>query len=225
MARSRSVSVPSSGGCGGSHARRAGQLAQPGDAGRRALEEQHVAGEQDLVAVDVGDPVALAADGHHAHADVGRAARGRRAAGGPCASRRAPARGATPPRPSDRSATSSRGMPRRWVTMRAMSTAALPMRSMAPMTWSTDAMASASRGRAGGQHAHGAHVVHQLGHAAPRARRPPRPCPGRRSRARRRPGRPSARRCPSPPRASSAGCVVARRSPVATSVPGVGAAA
>ena len=30
--------------------------------------------------------------------------------------------------------------------MRPMSTAALPMRSMAPTTWSTDAMASASRG-------------------------------------------------------------------------------
>ncbi len=47
---------------------------------------------------------------------------------------------------SDRSATSSRGMPRRWVTMRAMPAAALAMRSMALITWSTEAMASASRG-------------------------------------------------------------------------------
>ena len=45
----------------------------------------------------------------------------------------------------DRSATSSRGMPSRWVTMRAMSTASLAMRSMAPMTWSTEAISSASR--------------------------------------------------------------------------------
>ena len=37
-------------------------------------------------------------------------------------------------------------MPRRWVTIRAMSTAALPIRSMEEMTWSTDAMASASLG-------------------------------------------------------------------------------
>ena len=48
---------------------------------------------------------------------------------------------------ADRSATSSRGMPRWWVTMRAMSTASLAMRSMAPMTCSTDDMASASSGR------------------------------------------------------------------------------
>ena len=37
-------------------------------------------------------------------------------------------------------------MPRLWVTMRAMSTAALPMRSIDEMTWSTEAIASASFG-------------------------------------------------------------------------------
>ena len=47
----------------------------------------------------------------------------------------------------DRSATSSRGMPRRCVTIRAMSTASLPMFSIAEMTWSTDAISSASCGR------------------------------------------------------------------------------
>ena len=44
----------------------------------------------------------------------------------------------------ERSATSSLGMPSWWVTMRVMSTAALAMRSMAPITWSTEAIASAS---------------------------------------------------------------------------------
>ena len=49
--------------------------------------------------------------------------------------------------------------------MRAMSTAALAMRSMAQITWSTDAMASASLRVAGGQDAHGAHVVDEVVHA------------------------------------------------------------
>ena len=52
--------------------RRGGQLAEPDDAGRRPLEEQHVARQQHLVALDVGDPVAVAADGHDPHAGGNR---------------------------------------------------------------------------------------------------------------------------------------------------------
>ena len=48
------------------------QLAQPGDARRRAPQEQHVAGQHDLLALDVGDPLAVAADGHDAHAGLHR---------------------------------------------------------------------------------------------------------------------------------------------------------
>ncbi len=47
---------------------RRGQLAQPDDARRRPFEEQHVTGHQHLVALDVGDPVPVAPDGHHPHA-------------------------------------------------------------------------------------------------------------------------------------------------------------
>jgi hypothetical protein len=46
-----------------------GQLAQAGDAGRRAVQEQDVARQERLVAADVGDPVATPVDGNHPHAD------------------------------------------------------------------------------------------------------------------------------------------------------------
>ena len=48
--------------------------------------------------------------------------------------------------------------------MRAMSTAALPMRSMELITWSTDAIASASLGCRAASTRHGPHVVHEVGH-------------------------------------------------------------
>jgi hypothetical protein len=44
------------------------QLADAHDAGRRALEEERVTGDEDLVAGHVGDPLALPPDGHDAHA-------------------------------------------------------------------------------------------------------------------------------------------------------------
>ena len=50
------------------------------------------------------------------------------------------------------------------MTMRAMSTAALAIRSMAEMTCRTDAISSASRRVAGGEDAHGPHVVHEGRH-------------------------------------------------------------
>ena len=48
--------------------RRGGQLAEPVDARRRPLEEEDVAGQDDLVAVDVDDPLPLPADRHDPHA-------------------------------------------------------------------------------------------------------------------------------------------------------------
>ena len=76
------------------------QLAQTGDARRRAAQEDHVAGQADRVAVDVGDPVALAADGHHAHARLHGQLRAPPAAGGRGGCPRGCGRGATPPRRS-----------------------------------------------------------------------------------------------------------------------------
>jgi hypothetical protein len=48
------------------------QLPQPGDAGRRAPQEQDVAGHEDVLALDVGHPLAVAADGDDAHAGLDR---------------------------------------------------------------------------------------------------------------------------------------------------------
>ena len=48
------------------------QPAQLGDPGGRALEEQHVAGPQHLVALDVGDPFVLPPDGDHPHPHLDR---------------------------------------------------------------------------------------------------------------------------------------------------------
>ena len=47
----------------------------------------------------------------------------------------------------DRSPMSSFGMPSRWVTIRVMSMAAFPTPSIALITWSTEAIDSASDGR------------------------------------------------------------------------------
>ena len=126
--------------------RRRRQLPQAVDAGRRAPEEEHVAGRAQRVAVDVGDPLAARGGWPRPACRVctgsSRSDSGRRA-------RWLFSRTRTRCETSsalERSATSSRGMPRRWVTMRAMSTAALAMRSMDEITWSTDAISSASFG-------------------------------------------------------------------------------
>jgi hypothetical protein len=51
---------------------RAGHGPQPRNATGRSLQEHDVAGHEDLVAVDVGDPLAVPPDGHHCHARLGR---------------------------------------------------------------------------------------------------------------------------------------------------------
>ena len=53
-------------------ARRAGQLADQVDALLRALEEQHVAGGEDLVATGAEDPMHVAPDRDHPHPGLGR---------------------------------------------------------------------------------------------------------------------------------------------------------
>ena len=50
---------------------RAGELAQLGDAFRRAAQDEHVVGQQHLVAVGVDHPLLAAPDGDDAHADLG----------------------------------------------------------------------------------------------------------------------------------------------------------
>ncbi len=72
MARSRSETAASSEACGRLPLRGAGQRAELGDAGGRPLEEQHVAGQKDEVTFHVVDPVPVAADGHDPHAHLHR---------------------------------------------------------------------------------------------------------------------------------------------------------
>ena len=161
-ARSRSVIAGFSSTAAATPRGRTRELAELVDAVARAAQDQHVVGEHELVAVGVDDPVAAAPDRDD------RACR-RPSAARPLRARRPascePARTRTRCDTSSaapRSATSAAGMPRRCVTTRLMSTAALPMRSIADTTCSTPAICSASRFERPGEHAHLAHLVHEL---------------------------------------------------------------
>ena len=76
------------------------QLPEPRDPRRRAAEEDHVAGEADRLAVDVGDPVAVAADRHDAHPGLHGQLERRQRAGGRGGCPRGSGPGGTPPRRS-----------------------------------------------------------------------------------------------------------------------------
>ena len=57
--------------------RGSGQLTQPGDSVRRAVQEQHVTGHQHGVAVHVGDPLPSPPHGHDPHAGLNGQLQGR----------------------------------------------------------------------------------------------------------------------------------------------------
>ena len=82
---------------------RAGELAQLGDAFGGAAQDQHVVGQQHLVAVGVEEPVVAAPDRDDPHPDLDREAARRRVSVARARCRAGPARGArSPPPPRDR---------------------------------------------------------------------------------------------------------------------------